>query len=321
MSQNPIVLPTTGTFSGLQEQDYINNALDTLNTKWSGAGAPSSPEVGQYWLNTNVSPYQLNMWDGSQWVIVGYLNTTAHTWVTNIPENYISGYILSNDSTSPNTVLDIAAGQASDSTNAVSILLASAFTKSTGGSWASGSGNPGMGTGLSIAANTWYHVFAIINAGATDVYFDTSVGAANAPSGTTAFRRIGSFLTNSSAQINRFTQNGSWFSWSAPVDGYSTSSAPTSLTLVTLAGVPTGINVIVNIQGYAGSSTQTLIYVQDYCTTSIGTGATTITTNVAEQGFRLQALSNTSAQVAVVASVSGATVQLGVMGWIDRRGQ
>jgi len=78
-----------------------------------------------------------------------------------IPRSYLAGLILSNDGTSPNTVLDISAGQCVDSTNAFVINLA-AFTKSTGGSWAAGSGSNGMGTGLTIANSTWYHVFAII---------------------------------------------------------------------------------------------------------------------------------------------------------------
>src|SRR5205823_4026141 len=52
----------------------------------------------------------------------------------------IAGLTLSNDGTTPNSVLDIAAGQAADSTAAVYMTLA-AFTKSTGGAWTSGTGN------------------------------------------------------------------------------------------------------------------------------------------------------------------------------------
>ena len=47
MSQNSLVLPTTGTVSGLQITQAANSALDTLNTLASGAGVPSSPEAGQ----------------------------------------------------------------------------------------------------------------------------------------------------------------------------------------------------------------------------------------------------------------------------------
>lgn len=101
-------------------------------------------------------------------------------------------------------MLDVAAGQCSDSTNTVIITLG-AFTKSTAGAWVAGSGADGMGNGLSVAVSTTYHVFSIINGGNPDIYFDTSPIAANAPAGTTAYRRIGSFRTDSSAHILAFT--------------------------------------------------------------------------------------------------------------------
>jgi hypothetical protein len=156
------------------------------------------------------------------------------------PRGYINGFTLSNDGTSPNTVLDIAAGLAYDSTNTYKITGA-AFTKSTAGSWAAGSGANGMGQGLTIANSTWYHVFAIINNGAFDVYFDTSLSAANKPANTTAFRRIGSFLTNGSANIVAFTQIGQQILWTAPVADFN-GVPPTSATLLTLT-IPPGLNV------------------------------------------------------------------------------
>lgn len=81
MSQNPIVLPTTGVFSGATEQGYLNAALDTLNTKFSGATAPSSPEQGQYWLNSNVSSLQpLNVFDSVNWLNTGAIDVTNSIW-------------------------------------------------------------------------------------------------------------------------------------------------------------------------------------------------------------------------------------------------
>ena len=81
MSQNPISLATTGTFSGATEQGYINAALDTLNTKFSGATAPSSPETGQYWLNSNVSTLQpLEIFDGANWQVTGAMDVTNSIW-------------------------------------------------------------------------------------------------------------------------------------------------------------------------------------------------------------------------------------------------
>lgn len=155
--------------------------------------------------------------------------------------SFLAGLTLSNDGTTPNSVLDIAAGSCIDSTNAVMITLG-AFTKSTAGSWAAGTGSNGMGTGLTIANTTWYHVFAIINAGAADVYFDTSVTAANAPSSTTSFRRIGSFLTDGSAHIIAFVQDGDLFQWKAPVTANGGANPGTSAVLQTLT-TPLGVHV------------------------------------------------------------------------------
>src|SRR4029077_2029954 len=69
---------------------------------------------------------------------------------------YIAGLTLSNDASSPNTVLDIASGVATDENGPATVLLfLPAFTKTTG-AFVAGSGNGALDTG-SIANNTWYH--------------------------------------------------------------------------------------------------------------------------------------------------------------------
>lgn len=169
----------------------------------------------------------------------GTLNNTGVTGLT-IINGYINGFTLSNDGTTPLTKLDVAAGFAADSTNAA-MISGTAFVKTVSGAWVSGSGNNGMGTGLTVANNTWYHVFAIINAGAYDVYFDTSPTAANKPASTTAFRYVGSFRTNGSAQIIAFAQSGNEFYWVTAVNDIPTVAGNTP-TLGTLT-VPTGFSV------------------------------------------------------------------------------
>jgi hypothetical protein len=81
--------------------------------------------------------------------------------------------VLSNDSTTPNSVLDIAAGVANDSTNAVQIKIG-AFIRSTQGAWAAGSTSNGKGNWLTITASTWYHVCQTPNGGTPDLWSDTS---------------------------------------------------------------------------------------------------------------------------------------------------
>lgn len=81
MSQNPIVLPTTGTVSGLQLVQDANAALDTLNTKWAGSSPPPSPEPYQDWLDTSTSPPTLRIYDGAEWVAVAQIDTTNHVFL------------------------------------------------------------------------------------------------------------------------------------------------------------------------------------------------------------------------------------------------
>ncbi len=165
------------------------------------------------------------------------------TWSTtpvSVLPGYIYGFALSNDSTTPNTVLDIAAGAATDSTNSVTIN-GTALTKSISSSWAAGTGNGGMGNGLTASASSWYQVFAIINNGSADVYFDTSAVAANRPSGTTYVRYIGSIKTNTSSQIIGFTQYGQRVIFNVGVVDLSASAAASGV--ATTLSVPPGFVV------------------------------------------------------------------------------
>lgn len=68
MSQNSLVLPTTGTVSGLVMTQNTNRALDTLNTLASGPSAPSSPEAGQIWHDTTANVIRMLSQDATTWI-------------------------------------------------------------------------------------------------------------------------------------------------------------------------------------------------------------------------------------------------------------
>lgn len=266
---------------------------------------------------TNATAY----WNGSAWTS-GLLPIRA----------FLSGLTLSNDGSAPNSVLDISAGVCTDSTNVISINLG-AFTKSTAGSWAAGSGSNGMGTGLTIAATTWYHVFAIINAGAADVYFDTSVTAANAPTSTTAFRRIGSFKTDGSSHILAFVQHGDTFNWLAPVSDISANNPGTSAVLRTLS-VPLGVvvnAVVMPVLENISNGGNSYLYLSDPGTNDVAASPTfTIVPRsigaaggVVDSGGFVQMFTNTSSQIRSRLAYSDANVTLYIntLGWIDSRGK
>lgn len=252
--------------------------------------------------------------------------------LTNVPpgviQNYISGLTLANDGVTPNSVLDIATGTAADSTNATMITLASAFTKSTAGTWVAGTGANGMGTGLTIANSTWYHVFAIVNTSAADIYFDTSLTAANKPAGTTAFRRIGSFKTDGSAHILAFTQTGNLFQWAvAPLDGSAIALADTTAHLLTLSVAP-GVKVeaIFNAALEGVTNGQLLISSPDLTDAAASLTAAPLfnleTYNVgsAAWGGQFRVLTNTSAQIRYRSSAAANTFYVATLGWVDIRG-
>src|SRR5437899_84641 len=67
MSQNTVVIPTTGTLSGLAAVQDINNALDTLLTNNSGAAAPSTIKAYQFWADTTNKQLKLRNDANSAW--------------------------------------------------------------------------------------------------------------------------------------------------------------------------------------------------------------------------------------------------------------
>ncbi len=85
MSQGNTVLPTVGTVSGLTMTQDANAAMQALLTQNSGATAPTNgpsaaPIKGQTWIDTSVTPNVLNMYDGTSWLIFGYIDTVSHLW-------------------------------------------------------------------------------------------------------------------------------------------------------------------------------------------------------------------------------------------------
>jgi hypothetical protein len=249
-----------------------------------------------------------------------------------LPQSYLAGFALSNDGTSPNSVIDVSAGQARDSTNTFNLVTTATFYKSTAGAWAAGAGASGapvngMGNGLTVAASTWYHVHAILlSTGATDVYFDTSATAANAPSGTIAYRRIGAVKTDASAHFLAFTQFGDDFLWSVPVADQSGASVPTSPTLITLT-VPPGIKVLAKCRilisnGANGGG----MLVQSPDETSAVANVTPGNEDLnalagGTDACDIQVRTSTSAQVRWSAAASGISGFVITTGYIDRRGR
>jgi hypothetical protein len=157
------------------------------------------------------------------------------------PRSWLSGLILSTAGSS--STFGVTAGQCADSTNAAIMNVPAALTKTTAG-WAAGTGNGALDSG-SIAANTWYHVFAISDwvGVTTDILVSRSPTAPTPPAGFTLFRRIGSMKTDASFHWLGFVQTGDLFNYNTAIVDLGATIPINTITNVTLT-VPTGIVVV-----------------------------------------------------------------------------
>jgi hypothetical protein len=237
---------------------------------------------------------------------------------------YLFGMTLSNDGGAPNTVIDISAGFCADSTGTALITLG-AFTKSIAGTWARGSGANGMGSGLTATLSTWYHVFAIINGGLADVYFDTSVTAANRPASTTAFRRIGSIRLDGSVHILAFVQNGDEFLWATTPQDVTTATLTTANRTLYALTVPPGVkcNALLRAQASNPGNILAVWLMSPDETDQAVSGTSDISgiTGTTLSSGRFNVRTNTSSQIGARAINASTTLSVGTFGWIDTRGR
>lgn len=251
-----------------------------------------------------------------------------------LPKNYLTGATLSTAGAS--ATMTIAEGQGTDSANVANITLAASISKTTS-AWALGTAAGGLDTGA-IANATWYHFYLIRrpDTGVVDVTFSTNAATPTLPANYTQYRRIGSGLTNGSAQWVKFSQRGDEFLWDAAVvdiDATNPGTAAVSRTLST----PLGVQTVALITGglFTGTSNTQVTFssldVSDQTNQSQATAA--LTTFPSVSGFggapvswnlsNLQIRTNTSSQIRSRLFASGAADRVGIItrGWIDSRGK
>ena len=192
------------------------------------------------------------------WVCVDYLRDDGKAIVSttvDFARGFLSGLEMSNGTDSDHDI-DFTAGECRGADDDEDITLA-AFTKQIDATWAAGSAAGGLSSSLTAPVNTtWYHVHAIVVGGSADIGFDTSITAANliADHSATAYRRIGSVLTDGSANIIAFIQHGDLFDWDVPVADVNANDP--GATVVTVAfTVPTGLQIQARIYGWLRDTT------------------------------------------------------------------
>jgi hypothetical protein len=240
------------------------------------------------------------------------------------PRGYIDGMVCSNDSGTPSTKLDVAAGLCRDDTDALCIRFASSKTIDC-----TTTGANGLDTGA-LAASTWYYMFAIgkRDGSAQAALASTSASTPTLPSGYAYKRRIGAFKTDASSHILAFSQVGDVFMWGVPVGDVNTTNPGTSAVTQALT-VPTGIVVEAIIYiSVRDASTAPFVLVTPLSVADTTPSASAF--NIEMQGSTnhsvstlVRVLTNTSAQIRTRWSTSGAsdTWKISTHGWIDQRGK
>jgi hypothetical protein len=222
----------------------------------------------------------------------------------------------------------VARGKARDSKDRRNILLNDPITKRIDATWAVGTDAGGLFYGT-VAANTTYHLFVVRkdSDGTVDVGFDTSVSAANIPSGYTAYRRIRSYVTDASANIIQTKQNGDTFILQSPITrSYSGSTVPTSATTIS-ANTPTGLELIALLNLSLNEATAEAIRVCSLYETlgavGIGNASVMSSANGQRNNNNLEVLTDSSGNIQIRSSnaVTLDTFNVNTLGWVDPRGR
>lgn len=244
---------------------------------------------------------------------------------------HIDGLTLSNNGTDANHDIDIAIGVCTgfDGVDAyVPMELTSILTKQIDASWAVGDDAGGLDAG-SVAADTWYHVYLIMRSdtGVVDALFSTNASAPTMPTNYDYKRRIGAIKTDGSSDIKAFTQIHDDFIVD-PAKDLSVTTSATSLTLVTLGSIPTGVEVEIwaKVGGQNTSASWPFFWHGNAAVPTNEnwgpTGSRNMSTSSNFAQFNnIRLWTNTSAQVYYAATASTHDTDLYVHGWTDPRGK
>lgn len=216
-------------------------------------------------------------------------------------QGFINGLITVRNATTPNTHIDIGVGAAWVGDRVVQNVAT--FTKRLDAVWMAGTGNGGRFSGVR-AANTWYHLFILRNdtTGAIDFGFDTSVSAANRPSGWAA-RLIWSVRTDASSNIIPYSQVGDNCIWlSPPVDLVSVASIPSANGQLFAMSTPLGLSCLAQFSAFSSGTSQ--FY---YLSSPLSADLFVSTSDVAryhmqsgvQPGVVIQILTNTASQIRI----------------------
>jgi hypothetical protein len=189
---NLVLGPGPKTF---QTQAGLAYLLGT-RVRMTSQGTPSQ------WMEGNVTAYS----GTTMSVNVDLTDVTLGATATYA--NFIGGLTLSNDPTTPNTVLDIAIGSATSDDNHLLIPLVSAYTKNCNAAWALGSGQGALDVGTALAASRWYHLYLILRGDTNAVDLLLSQAPSIGPTSVAATSATPAVFTWAGGTVGLPVQNG-----------------------------------------------------------------------------------------------------------------
>ena len=311
-----------GTSTTLAKLDVYGNAIFSGSSRYINFGNVSGTSGYGFRDNGGTLEYKDS---GGSWTTFASL---ASAGTSTLPQGYLSGLTLSNNSGDASHDIDIAAGVARDLTDNASISLSSSITKQIDASWAVGTNAGGLDAGT-VTASTTYHVWLInrSDTGVVDALFSTSASNPTMPANYDYKRRIGAVITDGSANIRGFVQDGDTFSLTVPVLVYDSTVGTTATLLSVIA--PSGIRTTSVVNANITSSTaNTGIYLSD---PSVNTADPTVAVTTApgmtiriaaantSASQKVNVITNTSAQIMADASAAATALRLVSLGWIDNR--
>lgn len=262
--------------------------------------------------------------------------------LSRLPRGSIDGLKLANNASDSNHDIDISAGCARDHCDQLDLVSNSTIVKQLDAVWAAGTNVGGRFT-ASLTGDTWYHLFAIYKdtGRSVDFGFDTSFQAANRPAGYTAYRLLGSVLTDGSSNIKQFVHTTcggiDFFRWLTPpldIDDSTVSSSGESKILSVPSGrrVVAVLDVRVDCPALSDNDEQAYFYNDEVTASaasasaaplaSLGFEHTTNTNGAETRAAQGQVLAvTTTASTVKVATRNGFGVRAATIGWLDDRGR
>jgi hypothetical protein len=323
-------VPTASPSGSITLKVGTNAAAPLINVDGSAMNLQDLMPAASYLAIFDGTNFQLQTPTNS--VLSGYAQAT---------NGAISGYIVSNDVTNPNTTLNVSAGNCRDSTNSRNIPRTAGLIKNLFAVWAAGTNQGGRDVATAPAANETWHVHAILNgtSGVTDVLFSKSATAPTLPTGYTHFRRILSVILDSSANIKGFVQTGSYVQLKVRNAEFATTSNGVAAGTLRNMQVPLGLKLRLDVyyqSTTSGGSTTDPAFSGCY-DPDVGVPNGTLATNnsarwaqirvqwggsnldLRYQTTMLQVYTNTNAQIYTASNDTGDTIAGGVVGWLDPR--